>query len=57
MKIYTVEEVAEILRTTERHVYRLLNDKELAGFKLGNLWRVKEADLLELMEGKNESQN
>lgn len=41
----TVEEVAKRLRVNERTVLRLLDRKELKGYKVGRVWRVDSPDL------------
>jgi excisionase family DNA binding protein len=43
--ILTVPEVATTLNVTQEYVRRLLRNKRLTGFKLGDVWRVKSEDL------------
>ena len=45
MKIYTVEEVADLLKIKPETVRIMLRDNELNGFKAGKAWRVTEDDL------------
>ena len=45
MKIYTVDEVAEILTLKPTTVRIMLQNKEINGFKAGRAWRVTEEDL------------
>jgi excisionase family DNA binding protein len=40
-KLLTLEQVAEYLNVDKFTVYRLLSDKELPAFKVGNQWRFK----------------
>ena len=40
-KLLTLEEVADYLNVDKFTVYRLLADKELPAFKVGNQWRFK----------------
>ena len=40
-QLLTLEQVAEYLNVDKFTVYRLLNDKELPAFKVGNQWRFK----------------
>jgi excisionase family DNA binding protein len=40
-QLLTVEQVAEYLNVDKFTVYRLLADKKLPGFKVGNQWRFK----------------
>ena len=39
--LLTLEQVAKYLNVDKFTVYRLLNDKELPAFKVGNQWRFK----------------
>ena len=40
-QLLTLEQVAEYLNVDKFTVYRLLNNKELPAFKVGNQWRFK----------------
>jgi len=40
-QLLTLEQVSEYLNVDKFTVYRLLNDKELPAFKVGNQWRFK----------------
>jgi len=40
-KLLTLEQVAEYLNVDKFTVYRLLAEKELPAFKVGNQWRFK----------------
>ena len=40
-QLLTLEQVAEYLNVDKFTVYRLLNDKQLPAFKVGNQWRFK----------------
>jgi excisionase family DNA binding protein len=40
-KLLTLEQVAAYLNVDKFTVYRLLADKELPAFKVGNQWRFK----------------
>ena len=41
-QLLTLEQVAEYLNVDKFTVYRLLADKELPAFKVGNQWRFKD---------------
>ena len=43
-KLYTVKEVAEILRVNTDTVYRLIKNKELSAVKIGNI-KIRPEDL------------
>ena len=51
--ILTVAEVMEILYVGKNTVYRLLQDGELRGFRIGKSWRVPKASLEEYILNKN----
>ena len=40
-QLLTLEQVAEYLNVDKFTVYRLLNDRDLPAFKVGNQWRFK----------------
>ena len=52
MKIYTVEEVAELLTLKPTTVRVMLRDNEINGFKAGKAWRVTEDDLKKYIQGQ-----
>ena len=43
--VYTISEVAEVLRMHPTTIYRLVKCGELPGFKIGGNWRVNRASL------------
>jgi excisionase family DNA binding protein len=43
-KIYTIEEIGQILRVDNKTVYRLVAKKELVAFQIGRVFRVTEVD-------------
>lgn len=45
-----LEQVAKMLGVSERTVLRLLDKKELKGFKVGRAWRFEQADIDEYVE-------
>jgi len=44
-KLYTVEEIAGILKVTERTLYNYIKSGLLKAIKIGKYWRIKHADL------------
>ena len=52
LKLYTVEEVAEILKFSTFTIYKLVKSGELKAVKLtgGRRWRVTDAHLREYLE-------
>ena len=44
-KLYTVEEIAEILKVTERTLYNYIKSGVLKAVKIGKYWRIKHTDL------------
>jgi excisionase family DNA binding protein len=47
--LYTLAEVAEILRVTRRTLYAYIKEGKLKAVKIGKYWRVSEADLREFI--------
>ena len=43
--VYTLEEVAEILKVSVQTVRRLIDDGELKAFRVRGQWRVRKEDL------------
>ncbi|MGZ8465817.1 MAG: helix-turn-helix domain-containing protein [Candidatus Binatia bacterium] len=55
-QLLTLEQVADYLNVDKFTVYRLLSDKELPAFKVGNQWRFKRR-LIENWLTKNSNAN
>jgi excisionase family DNA binding protein len=51
----TLEEVANRLRVSERTVLRLLETKELKGYKVRRAWRIEPADLADYIRRQKEA--
>jgi excisionase family DNA binding protein len=45
IRVYTMEEVCEILSITKRTVYNYIKAGKLKAFKMGKYWRVTEENL------------
>lgn len=52
LKIYTIEEIAEILKVHRTYVASLIADKKLAALKIGRFYRIRQEDLEKLIGGK-----
>jgi len=50
LKLYTIEEISEILKVTTRTVYNYIKSGSLNALKMGKYWRVTEDALLEFIE-------
>lgn len=50
LKVYTLEEVCEILSITKRTVYNYIKAGNLHAFKMGKYWRVTEENLRAFIE-------
>jgi len=48
-KVYTPEQVAEILQISRYTVMEWLRNGKLKGIRIGKLWRVRESDLKEFV--------
>lgn len=53
-KIYTLQEVAEILRVSTRTVTRRVSSGELEGYREGIMWRVPESSLRAYLEKRKQ---
>ena len=50
--IYTIKEVAEYLKITEKTAYRLAAEKKIPGFKVGGSWRFRRDEIDKFTRGK-----
>lgn len=50
-EIYTLHEVEELLKVTQRSLYNFIKDGRLKAFKAGREWRVTEEALNDFMRG------
>jgi excisionase family DNA binding protein len=48
-KLYTIEEVSEILKVTPRTIYNFIKSRNLKAVKIGKYWRVSEQALHEFI--------
>ena len=55
MKVYTIEELVEVLQVTRRTIYNYLKDGKLKAVKMGKYWRVTEKQLEEFLTPSNTS--
>lgn len=51
-KLYTVKEIAQILKMHEFTIHRWFRTDKIKGTKIGKQWYMKESDLKELIDGK-----
>jgi excisionase family DNA binding protein len=50
--VYTIEEIAEILKVHRTYVATLIRDKKLSALKIGRFYRIREDQLEKLIGGK-----
>jgi excisionase family DNA binding protein len=43
--IFTIKEIAQYLKVTERTIYRLAAAKQMPAFKIGGSWRFSRQDI------------
>jgi excisionase family DNA binding protein len=48
--LYTVKDIKKRYMISERTVFTLLRRGELTGFKVGNVWRFRESDIVNFEE-------
>ncbi|MEI6863873.1 MAG: N-6 DNA methylase [Candidatus Adlerbacteria bacterium] len=51
-RLYTLQEVADMLHVSERTTFRYIHDKKLNAKKIGGAWRVTSADLKAFLAGE-----
>lgn len=49
-RIYTLDEIAEMLRITRRTLYTYIKEGKLQAVKIGKYWRVSETNLQSFLE-------
>lgn len=49
LKVYTINEVEEMLTVTRRTLYSYIKEGKLKAVKIGREWRVKHSDLQEFL--------
>lgn len=49
-KLYTIEEIAGILKVTRRTLYNYIKSGVLKAVKIGKYWRIKHTDLAYFIE-------
>jgi excisionase family DNA binding protein len=49
-EILTISQIAEYLQISEPTTYKLVQEGEIPGFKIGRHWRVKKVDLSDFIE-------
>lgn len=54
LTLYTIEEVADILKVTPRTLYTYIKNSELEAVKIGKYWRVKHASLQMFIDERTE---
>lgn len=50
LKMYTIDEITEILKISQRTLYVYIKNKSLKAVKLGKYWRVRLSDLQDLID-------
>lgn len=51
LKLYTIADVARILKTSEMFVRRLIKDGSISAAKMGKSWKIREEALREYVDG------
>ena len=52
IKVYTLDEVQDILKVTQRTVYNYIKQGKLKAVKMGKYWRIRHEDLDAFLTGK-----
>lgn len=56
LKVYTLREVKDILKVTQRTLYTYIKGGQLRATKIGKYWRVKHSDMEEFINTGTNSQ-
>lgn len=51
-RVYTVEELAEMMKVHPRTVYRMLEQGRIKGFKFGAAWRITQDEVDAILRGE-----
>jgi excisionase family DNA binding protein len=54
IRLLTLSEAAEVLQVSKRTLQRMIRQKELPAFKVGGQWRLREAQLREWVEQRED---
>jgi excisionase family DNA binding protein len=49
IKLYTSEEIRDILKITQRTLYNYIKNKSLKAIKVGKYWRIRHEDLQDFL--------
>ena len=55
LHLLTLPEAAELLHVSTRTVQRMIRRDELPAFKVGGQWRLRESQLMNWLEGRENS--
>ena len=55
-KLLTTEQVADLLQLSKFTVYRMSVEQVIPAFKIGKVWRIREADLEKWIDAKVKTQ-
>lgn len=53
--LHTPEEVAKVLKVNVRTVYRLIDRGQLKAVRVGDLWRIRDDSLREMLAGETDN--
>lgn len=51
-EILTIKELSDYLKTSEKTIYRMLADKKIPAFKVGNSWRFRQSEIDKWIKGQ-----
>jgi excisionase family DNA binding protein len=50
VKLYTIDEIADILKVTQRTIYNYIKNGALSAIKVGKYWRVRHEHFEKFLE-------
>ena len=57
IKVYTVNDIMDLLKISRRTLYTYIKDEKIKGNKIGNKWIFTEQQVKDFIEGKTEKKD
>lgn len=55
IKVYTVNDIMDLLKISRRTLYTYIKDEKIKGNKIGNKWIFTEQQVKDFIEGKSKA--
>ena len=57
IKVYTVNDIMDLLKISRKTLYTYIKDEKIKGNKIGNKWIFTEQQVKDFIEGKTEKKD